>query len=231
MDPILRTAKKHNLVVIEDAAQAIGAEDRGRRAGSTGQYGCLSFFPTKNIGGFGDGGMVLTNDERRLEKLRALRTHGTCTKDGYSMVGGNFRLDALQAAVVTVKLKYLDQWVAKRNENAHHYNRLFEAAGLVQNTITAPTAVQSRHAFHQYVVRAKNRDGLASFLRKNGVGCEIFYPRPLHLEACFASLGYNRGDFPESEKAARETLAIPIYPELSKEQIEFVVRTVSDFYK
>lgn len=232
MDPILATAKKHGLVVIEDAAQAIGAEYKGKRAGSLGDYGCFSFFPSKNLGCFGDGGLVITPSEEKSKKLKNLRNHGMDPKYYHSLIGGNFRLDALQAAVIAVKIKYLDGWSKKRFENAQSYNRLFSEAGLVKNGfVTLPQIKQSRHIFNQYVIRAQKRDALIENLKKNGIGCEIYYPVPLHLQKCFDYLGHRKGDFPESEKAAQETLAIPVYPELTIYQFEYVVKTIQNFYK
>ncbi|OGX03980.1 MAG: transcriptional regulator [Omnitrophica bacterium RIFCSPLOWO2_12_FULL_50_11] len=231
MGAIQKITQAHGLIVIEDAAQALGAEDGARRAGSIGHYGCLSFFPAKNLGGFGDGGMVLTNDEKRHERLKALRMHGARTKYNHDWLGGNFRLDALQAAIIRVKLKYLDLWIAKRNENAQTYNRLFEAAGLIGAAVTLPARVRDRHTFHQYVIRAINRNALARFLNEKGVGCEIYYPCPLPYQKCFSHLGHKKGAFPESEKAAEETLALPTYPELSEEQMEYVVKTIAEFYQ
>jgi dTDP-4-amino-4,6-dideoxygalactose transaminase len=229
MDPILELARRRNLVVIEDAAQAIGAEDQGRRAGSLGHYGCFSFFPSKNLGCFGDGGMVTTNDPARASKLRILRTHGSQTKYHHQWVGGNFRLDALQAAVAEVKLRHLDGWTAGRQANAERYGRLFRESGRVGNDgasardgLVLPAVRQNRHIFNQYVIRTSHRDALKQRLQEHGIGTEIYYPLPLHLQECFRDLGYREGDFPEAERAARETLALPIYPELSEAQIAWV---------
>ena len=261
MDRIMEMARGHNLVVIEDGAQAIGTEypylesEKPARAGSMGNFGCFSFFPSKNLGGFGDGGMVTTNEEEMAEKLKILRAHGSKPKYYHQLVGGNFRLDALQAAVLLVKLKYLDAWTNKRRQNAAYYNSLFKQSGLVDKEfITPPQAVwesgsainpQSEtsnskfeirnsklmgHIYNQYVVRAKRRDELRASLKEHGVGTEIYYPLPLHLQSCFAELGYKEGDFPESEKAAAETLAIPIYPELEPAQQEYVVEKIHAFY-
>jgi dTDP-4-amino-4,6-dideoxygalactose transaminase len=231
MQPVLDLARKRHLVVIEDAAQAIGAEYRGQRAGSMGHYGCFSFFPSKNLGCFGDGGMVVTNDPERIEKLNLLRNHGAKPKYYHSKIGGNFRLDALQAAVVTVKLNYLDTWSAKRAENARLYGELFISSGLLKRSdISLPAIVQNRHIFNQYVIRAARRNELINFLKEKEIGCEVYYPVPFHLQECFRNLGYQEGDFPESEKAARETLALPIYPELDKIQIAAVVNAIVEFY-
>ena len=231
MDPIMSLAAKHGLVVIEDACQAIGTEYKGRRVGSIGDYGCFSFFPSKNLGGAGDGGMVTTNDPGRAVKLNSLRNHGMEPKYYHKMIGGNFRLDALQAVVLNVKLKYLEQWTIARRSNATRYGRLFEKAKLTKDgTTILPTTVHERHIFNQFVIRAKRRDELIAYLRKQEIGCEVYYPVPLHLQECFAYLGYKQGDFPESEKAAMETLALPVYPELSDDQAEFVVHTARNFY-
>ena len=360
MDPIMDIAKRHNLIVVEDGAQAIGAEYASRtgfkskvssssfpspelgttdqelktirrRAGSVGEYGCFSFFPSKNLGAFGDGGMVVTNDAERAEKLRVLRAHGSKPKYYHKLVGGNFRLDTLQAAIVLAKLKHLDDWTAKRQANAARYDRLFRDSGLVDagriqlprivnpqitpiqedspvgfenskrnlwksvesvdvppgsrpgpsassagsadrspagldpqitpisedsfrcsqtvqtnlcesvksvdrtpaplSTSTSTSTCSSRHIFNQYVIRAQRRDELQAFLKERGIGSEVYYPLPLHLQECFAYLGQRTGDLPESEKAANETLAIPVYPELSDDQARYVVDSIKTFYK
>ncbi|MBI1388570.1 MAG: aminotransferase class V-fold PLP-dependent enzyme [bacterium] len=230
MAPILGVAEKHGLPVIEDAAQAIGAEYQGRRAGSMGTVGCFSFFPTKNLGGFGDGGMVTVNDDALAEKLRVLRVHGMEPKYYHPMVGGNFRLDAIQAAVLRVKLRHLDDWSDARKRNAERYDRLFDNAGLTDGRVVTPPVKQSRHVFNQYVIRVQRRDELKRFLSENGVGCEVYYPVPLHLQECFADLGYKPGDLPVSEEAAQTTLALPIYPELTGEMQARVVDCVARFY-
>ena len=240
MDRIMEIAQRRNLVVIEDAAQAIGSEFKGRRAGSIGHYGCFSFFPSKNLGGAGDGGLITTQDAARADKLRWLRNHGMNPKYYHKMIGGNFRLDALQAAVVSVKLKHLDGWTAGRQQNAKRYHQLFTEAGLAGNQIQLPhlpgkvfdpaSTCQCRHVINQYVIRAQRRDELVAHLQKNGIGCEIYYPVPLHLQECFLSLGYQPGAFPEAERAAKETLALPVYPELTDEQAQAVVKSISAFY-
>ena len=226
MDPVMRLAEQHGLVVIEDAAQAIGAEYKGRRAGSIGHYGCFSFFPSKNLGGAGDGGMVVSNDMQRAEKVRCLRGHGAKPKYYHKLVGGNFRLDALQAAVVSAKLPHLDGWTAARQRNARSYDELLGKVGL---PIGLPAVVTNRHIFNQYVIRIKNRDELQSYLKQKGVGTEVYYPVPLHLQECFAYLGYKAGAFPESERAAKETLALPVYPELTDAQAQYVVDCICEF--
>ena len=230
MDPIMAIAQKHGLVVIEDAAQAIGAEYKGKRAGSIGHYGCFSFFPSKNLGGAGDGGMAVTQDADRAEKLMAMRMHGETSRYHHKIVGGNFRLDALQAAVVSVKLRHLDDWTAARRRNAGRYERLFTVAGLVERgAVVLPEVVADRHIFNQYVIRVSDRDALAESLKEKGVGCAIYYPVPLHLQECFADLGYKRGELPESESAAGEALALPVYPELTDAQAECVVASIAEF--
>jgi len=232
MEPIMAIAERHGLYVIEDAAQAIGAEYRGRRAGSIGHLGCFSFFPSKNLGGFGDGGMVVTNDPDLAEKVRILRVHGAKPKYHHHVVGGNFRLDALQAAVLRVKLRHLDEWTAARRRNAARYRKLFAEAGLLEgeNAIALPHDVGwGRHIYNQFVIRVPRRDALKAYLQEQGVGSEIYYPIPLHLQGCFAYLGYARGDCPHSERAADETLAIPIYPELTEPMQRRVVELVAAF--
>jgi len=232
MDPIMEVARKHKLIVIEDACQAIGAEYKGRRSGSIGHYGCFSFFPSKNLGCFGDGGMIVTQDANRAKRLQILRVHGSEPKYYHKVIGGNFRFDALQAAVVLAKLPHLDAWSAGRQANAARYDRLFAKSGLVsRGAIGLPQARTSRHIFNQYVIRTKRRDDLMAFLKKSDVGCEIYYPVPLHLQECFIYLGYRAGDFPESEKAAAETLAIPVYAELKDEQAAHVVACIAEFYR
>jgi dTDP-4-amino-4,6-dideoxygalactose transaminase len=238
MDPILAVAREAGVPVIEDAAQAIGAfDDAGRRAGSVGDMGCFSFFPSKNLGGFGDGGMTVTDDADTAHRLKLLRMHGMEPKYYHAMVGGNFRLDALQAAVLRVKLRYLDAWTAARRRNADRYRALFADAGLVvagdRVADEAPAVVlpqdEPGHIYNQFVIRAPRRDELVAHLRSRDVGTEIYYPVPLHLQDCFADLGHGPGDFPESEAAALETLALPIYPELTDEQLRYVVGCVHDF--
>lgn len=231
MDPIMEIAKKHNLIVIEDGAQAIGTEYKGRRAGSIGHFGCFSFFPSKNLGGFGDGGMVTTNDDNFAERLRVLRVHGSKPKYYHKCVGMNSRLDTLQAAVVEVKLRHLDTWSAARKGNADWYNEAFRKTGLADRFLQTPYEVPGgRHIYNQYVIRAKNRDDLMKHLKENGIGNEVYYPVPLHLQECFAGLGYKQGDCPVSEEAAKETIAIPIYPELTTEQKQYVVNTIKQIY-
>ncbi len=230
MNEVSRIAEENNLIVIEDAAQAIGSEYQKKRAGSLGDFGCFSFFPSKNLGGFGDGGIVTTNSEDQYENLKILRVHGGHPKYYHSQIGGNFRLDALQAAIVSIKLKYLDQWTTARQKNARLYKSLITAAGL-NSVLTVPFEKENRHIYNQFIIQvAEKRDELKEFLLKNNVGCEIYYPVPLHLQECFADLGYSPGDFPVSEYAAEHTLALPVYPELAVEQIGYVVDQIKKFY-
>jgi len=256
MDAVMNIARKHQLIVIEDAAQAIGAEYNKRRAGSLGHYGCFSFFPSKNLGGAGDGGLVVTNDSLRAEKLMCLRTHGSKSKYQHRMIGGNFRLDTLQAAIVSAKLSHLDDWTAARQRNAQRYNKLFMDSGInVSDTaqfaknyslsskiflkhrwaagtpqLYLPKVVTDRHIFNQYIIRVSRRDQLRAALQEKGIATEVYYPMPMHLQECFSNLGYAMGSFPESEFAAKETLALPIYPELTEAQACYVVDCVRDFF-
>ena len=231
MDPLMDIAKQHDLKVIEDAAQAIGTEYKGVRVGSIGDIGCFSFFPSKNLGAFGDAGLCTTNDEDLAESMRVLRVHGGKPKYFHSVIGGNFRIDELQAAVLRVKLKYLDGWTEARQRNAAFYDAAFAAAGLKQSLERPQAAKNGRHIFNQYVVRVQKRDELKAFLGEHGVGTEIYYPVPLHLQKCFAYLNYPAGAFPESERAAAQTLALPIYPELQEEQLRTVVDSIAEFYR
>jgi len=235
MDATMRVAEKYGLIVIEDAAQAIGAEHRGRRAGSIGHYGCFSFFPSKNLGAAGDGGMVVTQDAQRAEKLRCLRGHGAKPKYHHKVIGGNFRLDAIQAAVVSAKLPHLDGWTEARQRNAKRYDKLFAEAGLTsaeqeRARVILPTVKTDRHIFNQYVIRISRRDELQAALKQRGIGTEVYYPVPMHLQECFAYLGIGEGALPESERAAKESLAIPIHPELTEPQARYVVECVRDFF-
>ena len=231
MDSILEVARRHGLAVIEDAAQAIGSEYKGQRAGSIGDYGCLSFFPTKNLGGFGDGGMVTMSSKELYDRVKILRVHGSEPKYFHKTIGGNFRLDAIQAAVVLAKLNYLDHWTELRRQNAETYKTLFEKRGLL-NSLELPSETTPRHVYNQYVIRVKDyRDGLRQFLDKNHVATEIYYPLPLHLQECFDSLGYHQGDFPVAERAADEVLALPVYPELTESQLEYVVEMIAHFFE
>jgi len=223
MNPILEIAKKHGLKIVEDAAQAIGAEYKdGKRAGSIGDIGCFSFFPSKNLGALGDGGMVVCKDPDLADRLRKMRVHGGHPKYYHKMIGGNFRLDAIQAGVVNVKLKYLDRWTKQRQENAKRYTELFKKSGLIEKIgLSLPEAVYADstcdhfHIYNQFVIRVRDRDKLRDFLRKEEIGHEVYYPVPVHLQECFKDLGYKEGACPEAERASNETLALPIYPELS----------------
>jgi dTDP-4-amino-4,6-dideoxygalactose transaminase len=231
MDAINALAKENGWIVIEDAAQAIGAEYKGQRAGCLGDFGCFSFFPSKNLGGFGDGGVVTTNSKSFYEMLYILRVHGAHPKYYHRYIGGNFRLDALQAAIVSVKLARLDQWTAARQKNAARYRRLFSESGLC-DFIRCPEERQDRHIYNQFVITVKDkRDELRDFLQAAGIGCEIYYPVPLHLQECFSNLGYRPGQMPVSEAAAAKTLAIPVFPELNTDQQDYVVDQISSFYK
>jgi len=255
MDAIMEIAHHHDLYVIEDAAQAIGAEYQGRRAGSIGDLGCFSFYPSKNLGGFGDGGMVTSGDSELADRIRLLRNHGETPKYYSRVIGGNFRLDAIQAAVLRVKLKYLDQWTKARQRNAALYRDLFAEAELgirpeslahlqtdvnsngaasalseMRGVVLPTEAANRRHVYNQFVIRSGQRDALMAFLKERQIGTEIYYPVPAHLQECFVDGGGKVGDFPISECAAEETLALPIYPELTKEMLSTVVSAIADFY-
>lgn len=231
MDPLMAIARRYGLKVIEDAAQAIGTEYKnGVRAGTIGDIGCFSFFPSKNLGAFGDAGLCTTNDPALAESMRVLRVHGGKPKYFHAVIGGNFRIDELQAAVLRVKLKYLDGWTQGRQRNAAYYDAAFSDADLGASLGIPATPPDQRHIFNQYVVRAQNRDALRTRLAEQHIGTEIYYPMPLHLQKCFAYLNYRAGDFPLSERAAEEVLALPIYPELEQAQLAHVVATVAEFY-
>jgi len=226
MRPITHAAEEHGIRVVEDACQSIGASYRGARAGSIGASGCLSFFPSKNLGGFGDGGMVVTSDERLAGATRILRVHGGRERYYHDVVGINSRLDALQAAVLLVKMRHLEEWRTLRAKNAAFYDRELARIDGVTIPFITPGAVS---VYNQYVIRVKERDSLKAFLHESGIGCEVYYPVPLHLQKCFAFLGGRAGDMPESESAARETLALPVYPELTPAQREYVVAKIREF--
>ena len=231
MDALLAIARDYQLKVIEDAAQAVGAEDaQGRRACSFGDVGCLSFFPTKNLGAFGDAGMCVANDAALAHHMAILRVHGGEPKYYHSFIGANFRIDELQAAVLNVKLRALDAWTEGRQRNAHIYDEAFAQASLGARVTTPVAPPGVRHIYNQYVIRVERRDELRKFLGEQGIGTEIYYPVPLHLQKCFAYLGQKPGDLPESERAAAETVALPIFPELVPEQIRYVVQKIAEFY-
>jgi dTDP-4-amino-4,6-dideoxygalactose transaminase len=232
MLPLMESARRYALKVIEDAAQAIGAEDaEHKRAGSFGDIGCLSFFPTKNLGAFGDAGMCVTSDAALAERMEVLRVHGGKPKYHHALIGGNFRIDELQAVVLSVKLKRLDGWTAGRQRNAAFYDAALRRAQLDEAVQTPHASLGVRHIYNQYVIRAQERDGLRAHLTAAGVGTEIYYPVPLHLQPCFAYLGCKPGDYPQSERAAAETLALPIYPELTEAQLQYVVDTIAAYYR
>ena len=227
MDEVNRIANKYDLKVIEDAAQAVGAEWNKQRAGSMGDLGCFSFFPAKNLGAYGDGGMVTTNDEELYQKMLRTRQHGIDMKNPYHYdhIGGNFRLDALQAGILNVKLRYIDWWSRQRNENAAVYNNRLAAyqEPLAQGPISPSVAPQAYHVYNQYVIRSTKRDNLKRRLNIKNIGCNIYYPYPIHTQDCISALGYKEGDFPNTEKACKEVLALPIYPELTNDEINRVV--------
>ena len=229
MDALLGIAKLHGVAVVEDAAQSIGSEYKNRRAGTIGDVACFSFFPSKNLGGYGDGGMLTTNDPARAERLKALRVHGRTGKYIHRWVGINSRLDALQAAVLRVKFRHLDGWTARRQENAALYRKLLSAAKI---PVRPPVvqAYQTRHVYNQYVVRCEQRDRLQGHLKDRGIGSEVYYPLSLHLQECFADLGHKAGDFPVSERASAEVLALPVNPEVSAEDVAYICQTIQSFY-
>lgn len=232
MAPILQMAHQRKIAVVEDAAQAIGATYFGKYAGTLGTIGCFSFFPSKNLGGMGDGGLVVTDDVGLAERLRRLRNHGAKPKYYHTLVGGNFRLDALQATVLLVKLPYLDQWIQARQANAAWYTEQFHRLGLAPRYLTPPlVASNRRHVFNQYVIRTPWRDELLDYLRQRQIGCEVYYPRPLHLQEALAFLGGKPGDYPQAEQAARQALALPVFPELREEERLEVVQAIAEFYQ
>jgi dTDP-4-amino-4,6-dideoxygalactose transaminase len=228
----LPVSHSHGIPIIEDAAQAIGAEDRGRRAGSMGTIGCFSFYPSKNLGGAGDGGMLATNDLDHARRLHMLRLHGEETKYHHKVIGINSRLDALQAAVLRAKLPHLEEWTTGRQRKAQQYELMFADAGLAEQVEMPHVRSDARHIFHQFVIRVRDgrRDALREHLRQRGVGTDVYYPVPLHLQECFVYLGYKEGDFPVTEQAAKETLALPVYPELTDEQQDYVLSAIGEFF-
>jgi dTDP-4-amino-4,6-dideoxygalactose transaminase len=232
MPALMKSARQHQLLVIEDAAQAIGSADaQERRAGSFGDVGCLSFFPTKNLGAFGDAGMCVTSDAALARRMEILRVHGGQPKYYHALIGGNFRIDELQAAVLNIKLRHLDGWSAARQRNASFYDRAFARAGCGAAVQTPLALPGGRHIYNQYVIRARDRDALRAHLTAQGVGTEIYYPVPLHLQQCFAYLGGKPGQFPHAEQAAQQTLALPIYPELTETQLQYVVDSIATYYR
>ena len=230
MDRIMKVARKYRIAVIEDAAQSIGAGYKGRRAGAIGDLGCFSFYPTKNLGCFGDGGMVTTNSARLADRVKMLRVHGSRVRYYHDEVGANSRLDEIQAAILRIKLKRLDSWSAGREKNAKRYDSLFAKANIKGVLDTPKISEGCVSVYNQYVIRVKKRDELRAYLSAAGIGSEVYYPLPLHLQKCFKELGYKKGDFPVSEKAAKEVLALPIYPELTPAAIKHVVATIGGFY-
>lgn len=228
MPEILEIAERHRLFVLEDAAQAVGARMSLGMAGAMGDAGCLSFYPTKNLSALGDAGMVLAKNDALADRMRKLRIHGSPDNSEYDEVGGNFRMDTMQAAVLSIKLKRLEEWSAKRRENARKYHERFEAGGIIGERFAPPSIPGQSHVFHQYVVRTPERDALQEHLLRNGVGCAVYYSSPLHLHPCFD--GYQQGDFPESETAAVQVLSLPVYPELPDEDLDFVADTVIRFF-
>lgn len=229
LEPVLDAARARGIAVIEDAAQAIGARYGGRPVGSLGTFGCFSFFPSKNLGAFGDGGLVTTGDDGLAERVRLLRNHGMQPKYWHHAVGGNFRLDAVQAAVLRVKARHLAQWTEARQRNAARYRQLFAGAGLEE--VGLPVEAPGRdHIYNQFVVRVRDRDRLRAWLSARGIGTEVYYPVPFHLQPCFADLGWREGDFPQAEAAARDTLALPIFGELTAAEQERVVDAIAAFY-
>lgn len=249
LEPLMKIAKEKNIKVIEDAAQAIGTQYKdGKCVGTIGDIGCFSFFPSKNLGGYGDGGLVTTNDDDLAYMLRIKRVHGGEQKYYHKVIGGNFRIDALQAAVLRVKLPHLDKWSEERRENAEYYTELFIKAGLseetgrtkfnTKNKVLLPkpvyknvSGVKNYHIYNQFIIRAEQRDELKKFLTENEIGNEIYYPVPFHMQECFSNLNYNKGDFPVSENACETSLALPVFPELTNEQQEYVVQKINEFIK
>jgi len=231
MAAINRIANARKIPVIEDACQAIGAGQGNKRAGMLGDTGCFSFFPSKNLGGFGDGGMITTNDQALADTLSMLRVHGSRVRYLHEAVGINSRLDALQAVVLHIKLKYLNQWAEGRRRNAATYDRLFKQAGLLERVSVPTTHAGNFHVYNQYTIRASRRDDLRSYLKDKGVGTEIYYPIPMHLQNCYKNLGHKKGSFPISEQTAEQVLSLPIYAELSDSHLTYVVDTIAEFYR
>ncbi len=229
MDPLLEIGKRHGVPIVEDAAQAIGSEDKRRRAGSMGEIGCFSFYPTKNLGGAGDGGMLVTQDAALNQRLRKLRIHGGATEFHHDEVGINSRLDAMQGALLRVKLRYLDEWSEARRKKADRYTKLLNETGIADRFIPPFIRSESRHIFHQYVIRTPGNEKVINHLAQYGVGSKVYYPVPLHLQRCFAYLGYQPGQLPQAERAAKETVALPCFPELTEAQQEYVISILARF--
>jgi dTDP-4-amino-4,6-dideoxygalactose transaminase len=225
MDPVMEVAKRHNLKVVEDAAQAIGAEYKGKKAGTLGDFGCFSFFPSKNLGGAGDGGMIVTDDPETAEMIRILRVHGSKPKYYHSTIGYNSRLDTIQAAILGVKLKYLDDWSKRRRKHAEAYDSAFKNLDM----ITPKAKSFNYHIYNQYTIAVKKRDELRKYLKDKEIGHDSYYPVPLHLQECYGFLGYQKGDLPVSEDKADEVVSIPVYPELTREEQEHVISTIKEF--
>lgn len=230
MDPIMEIAKKHNLYVIEDAAQAIGAKYKGRMVGELGDTCCYSFFPTKNLGGYGDGGMIVTDNEELAEKMSVLRVHGSKPKYYHHVLGYNSRLDEIQAAILNVKFPHLQEWNEARRQKAHTYTHLLQEQ-VSEHVVTPYEAEESHHIYHQYTIRCERRDELQAYLNEQGVSTMVYYPKPLHLQPVFQEWGYQEGDLPHTEKAAQEALSLPMFPELKEEQQRYVVEKIAEFYR
>ncbi len=230
MESILQIADAQGIPVIEDACQAIGAARNGVQAGAFGRTGCFSFFPSKNLGGFGDGGLITTRDPQVAERLQLLRIHGSRSEYHHHFIGMNSRLDALQAAILQVKFQHLSQWTAKRQAHAASYQNLFHACGL-EGRLTVPIVSSGNsHVYNQFTIRTSQRDELSAYLTQHGIGNRIYYPVPLHLQECYQTLGYHKGDFPVSEQLSQEVLSLPIYPELTPDQLQYVVDTIKAFF-
>lgn len=230
MEKIMQVAQARDLPVIEDACQAIGASRNGKQAGSEGRTGCFSFFPSKNLGGFGDGGMITTQDSQVADRLKLLRVHGSRSEYHHHLIGINSRLDALQAGILLVKFQRLNEWTRKRQENALRYQRLFEEAGLLDRIKLPVVHPGNQHVYNQFTIRTSRRDELSAYLTQREIGNRVYYPVPLHLQECYQDLGYRKGDFPVAEQAAQEVLSLPVYPELTDDQLHYVVETIKSFF-
>ena len=231
MEAINTVAVRHGIPVIEDACQAIGAVQNSSKAGTLGHTGCLSFFPSKNLGAFGDGGLITTDDSQVAERLRLMRVHGSRSEYHHHLIGMNSRLDALQAAVLQIKLQYLEDWTMKRQNNAASYRQLFHDHGLADHVTLPVVANGNTHVYNQFTIRTSKRDALSAHLTKKSIGNRIYYPVPLHLQECYETLGHHKGDFPVAERAAQEVLSLPIYPELTLDQIAYVVEAIKEFFE